>query len=124
MWTPTRLRQQPLSRRALAGLRGPDTNSPDAGASLEAEFTFTRAELGPVRQRIRDALGSPSVALDSPARLQESLVALIGAIDSEAAVTVRRSPAALLTPEYWRIQVRGIDPDALATLSTLLRNVA
>jgi hypothetical protein len=63
-----------------------------------------------------------SIALDSPAQLQESLAALIGGVEGQATVTVRRSPAALLTPEYWWIQARGINRETMAALSQLLRN--
>jgi hypothetical protein len=98
--------------------------SAHAQVLLDGEFSFTQLELGPVRQRIRDALGGVSIGLDSPVRLQEALAALIGSTRGTPTVTVRRSPAALLTPEYWRIQLRGVDRDALDALSRLLRNDA
>jgi len=88
-------------------------------ASVSADYVFTRADLGAVIHAIRDSLDCGAVALDSPHRLQDALRTLIGDLGGRGDVTVRRSPAALLTPEYWRVDFTGLDPRTDATLRSL-----
>lgn len=80
---------------------------------------FTRAELQPVLHAIRASLGCGAVALDSPHRLQDALRSLIGALDGRGEVAVRRSPAALLTPEYWQIDLVDLDAATAQALRDL-----
>jgi hypothetical protein len=87
---------------------------------LSVEYSFTRGELQPVLQAIRDTLGCGAVALDTPARLQEALEALIRSVSGEGDPSVRRSPGALLTPEYWHIRLDATDRRTLATLEDVV----
>jgi hypothetical protein len=87
---------------------------------LTVEYSFTRAELQPVVQAIRDTLGCGAVALDTPARLQEALEALIRSVSGEGDPSVRRSPAALLTPEYWHIRLDGTNRRTLTILEDVV----
>ena len=84
--------------------------------ALTVEYAFTRAELQPVLQAIRDTLGCGALPLDSPARLQEALATLIRSVGGCGDPTVRRSPAALLTPEYWQIRLDETDTHTLDVL--------
>jgi hypothetical protein len=108
VWSPPRLRRaraaQDHARRA---------------ESVTAEFVFTRAELQPVLHAIRSSLGCGAVSLDSPHRLQDALRTLIRALNGRGDVAVRRSPAALLTPEYWQIDVTDLDPRTAGALREL-----
>jgi hypothetical protein len=69
---------------------------------------------------IRDTLGCGAVSLDTPARLQDALAALIRSVSGAGDPTVRRSPAALLTPEYWHIRLDATDQRTLAILSDVV----
>ena len=84
--------------------------------ALTVEYAFTRAQLQPVLQAIRDTLGCGALPLDSPARLQEALVTLIKSVGGCGDPTVRRSPAALLTPEYWQIRLDATDAHTIDVL--------
>jgi len=108
VWNPARLRRAPAAS--------------DAGRRTEtvtAEFVFTRAELQPVLHAIQGSLGCGSVSLDSPHRLQDAIRTLIRVLDGRGDVAVRRSPAALLTPEYWQIEVTDLDARTARTLRHL-----
>jgi hypothetical protein len=98
VWSLPRLRRAPAA---------PDPRS--ARELVNVEYVFTRAELQPVLSGIRTSLGCGEVALDSPHRLQDALTTLIREANGRADVSVRRSPAALLTPEYWQIVLTGLD---------------
>jgi hypothetical protein len=88
---------------------------------VSAEFVFTRQELQPVILAIRTALSCGAVALDSPQRLQDALCTLITGLGGEGTVSVRRSPAALLTPEYWQIALSRVDAPTHTALVELFR---
>jgi hypothetical protein len=87
----------------------------------EVEYAFSREELLPVLQTLRETLRTGNVPLDSPARLEEALQEMVRRFGGEADITVRRSPAALVTPEYWRVRLAGIDSTTRDRLETLLR---
>jgi hypothetical protein len=108
VWSPPRLRR-PAAK----------TGAARRGETMTAEFVFTRADLQPVLHAIRGSLGCGDVALDSPHRLQDALRTLIRALDGRGEVTVRRSPAALLTPEYWQIDLTDLDSRTAAALRDL-----
>jgi hypothetical protein len=107
VWTPPRLRRatapDPIRRAEL----------------ISAEFVFTRAELQPVLHAIQSSLGCGTMSLDSPHRLQDALRTLIRSLNGRGEVAVRRSPAALLTPEYWQIDVTDLDPRTAGTFRDL-----
>ena len=88
---------------------------------VKAEYVFTRAELQSVLQAIRSALGLNILPLDSPQRLQDAVAKLICSIDGRGDVVVRRSPAALLTPEYWQIALTNLDANTHAALADIFR---
>jgi hypothetical protein len=83
------------------------------------DVVFTRAELQPVLDAIRAELVH-SLPLDSPHRLQDALHTVIRRGTGHGEVTVRRSPAALLTPEYWHVMVTGVDEGTDDRLRSLL----
>ena len=85
---------------------------------VNAEYVFMRAELRVVGRAILFALGRDAAPLDTPSRLQEAVMALIRSVGGRGEAVVRRSPAALLTPEYWRIVLLQVDS---ATRDDLLR---
>lgn len=86
---------------------------------LSLTCAFTRADLQPVLHAIRAALGCGALPLDSPNRLQEALRTLIVGLGGGGEVTVRRSPAALLTPEYWQVDVADLDRQTHEALQDL-----
>ena len=88
---------------------------------LHAEYVFTRTELQPVLRAIRAALDGGSIPMDSPGRLQEALGTLIVDLGGVGEVTVRRSPAALLTPEYWQITLTNLDVRTHAAVDAVVR---
>jgi hypothetical protein len=92
----------------------------DPAPPLDAEYVFTRDDLTHVIPSIRASLGCGAVPLDSPQRLQDALRTVIAGLGGCGDVTVRRSPAALLTPEYWHVSLRGLDGATAAALRTLL----
>lgn len=103
---------------------GPQTDAPataKAAATFSGEYVFTRMELQRVLEAIRASLGCGHVPIDSPQRLQDALSALIAGLGGHGEVAVRRSPAALLTPEYWQIAVRGLDSATHASLARVFR---
>ena len=138
VWSPTRLRpplgrapaadprQEPVARSSaeLASARARAAarwhNDPDGQAMMTVEYAYTRGELQPVLQAVRDTLGCGALALDSPARLQDALGTLIASVGGCGDATVRRSPAALLTPEYWQIRLDGTDDHTLAILADVV----
>lgn len=85
------------------------------------EYVFTRPELQPVLQAVRSALGLHTLPLDSPQRLQDAVAKLICSVDGRGDVVVRRSPAALLTPEYWQIALTNLDAPTHAVLTDIFR---
>lgn len=122
MWSLARLRRPP--RFAIVNVTGGRTTAPGAEAPAEttsSEYVFTRAELQPVLQAIRVTLACGSVPLDSPLRLEEALTTLVRGLGGRGDVIVRRSPAALLTPEYWQIVLAGFDGPTHASLAELFR---
>jgi hypothetical protein len=122
VWNPSRLRRpQLLGSASVARSRTAKTRLEEADSSVNAEYVFTRPELQPVLLAIRASLGQESATLDSPFRLQEALIRLIGELDGRGDVVVRRSPAALLTPEYWQIVLTGLDGPTHASLVQLFR---
>ena len=92
-----------------------------AAQPLHAEYVFTRTELQPVLRAILAAIDGGSIALDSPRRLQDALETLIVDLGGVAEVTVRRSPAALLTPEYWQINLTNLDVRTHAAVAAVVR---
>ncbi len=90
-------------------------------ATVDAQYVFTRSDLQPVLGAIRLSLGDGSMQLDSPLRLQDALARLICGLGGRGRATVRRSPAALLTPEYWQIGLAGLDPPTHAAMLELFR---
>jgi hypothetical protein len=97
MWSPPRLRRSTTAKDARAA------------QTVTAEYVYTRTELQPVLTALREALGCGAVPLDSPHRLQDALGTLIRGMGGRGEVSVRRSPAALLTPEYWQIVFTDLD---------------
>ena len=87
----------------------------------DAEYVFTRAELQVVASAILAALGDDAASLDTPFRLQEALATLIRGVGGRGDVVVRRSPAALLTPEYWQMALIQLDRAARDCLIEVLR---
>jgi hypothetical protein len=115
-------------RRSILSIRLTPAHDPSAsteaqaaGTTVDAQFVFTRAELTPVMGAIRSALGTDSQSLDTPVRLQAALATLIRQHGSPGEVAVRRSPAALLTPEYWHVDLEGVDDSAHGALLELFR---
>ena len=122
VWSLARLRRAP--RFAILNLRGGRAPAPgDDGAVQNAisEYAFTHSELQPVLQAIRVKLACGPIPLDSPLRLEEALTTLIRGLGSQGDVIVRRSPAALMTPEYWQIVLAGLDAPTQAALDNLFR---
>ena len=134
MWSPPRLRTPQFGSVPVIVSDAPADRPTPAGSAawrshpvagpehevLTVEYAFTRAELQPVLQAIRDTLGCGAVALDTPARLQEALETLIRSVSGEGDVSVLRSPGALLTPEYWRIRLEETDRRTLAILEDVV----
>ena len=87
---------------------------------VTVEFAYTRGELLPVLAAIRDTLGCGALPLDTPARLQEALATVIRSVGGNGDPNVRRSPAALLTPEYWHLRFDATDERTLATLADIV----
>lgn len=108
----------PVTRSPYRSLRPVPTTSTDS--IVTAEFCYTRGELVPVLAAIRDTLGCGAVPLDTPARLQEALATVIRSVGGNGDPTVRRSPAALLTPEYWHLRFDATDERTLATLAEIV----
>lgn len=108
----------PVERRPYQPLHAVPTAPTEP--TVTAEFTCTRGELVPVLAAIRDTLGCGAVPLDTPARLQEALAKVIRSVGGNGDPTVRRSPAALLTPEYWHLRFDATDERTLATLAEII----
>jgi hypothetical protein len=87
---------------------------------LTVEYSYSRGELQPVLQAIRDTLGCGAVPLDTPDRLQEALATLIRSVAGAGDPSVRRSPAALLSPEYWHIRLDATDERTISTLAEVI----
>ena len=94
--------------------------APSAEPMVTVEFSYTRGELLPVLAAIRDTLGCGALPLDTPARLQEALATVIRSVGGNGDPNVRRSPAALLTPEYWHLRFDATDERTLATLADIV----
>lgn len=135
MWNPARLHRAraagsvPVAAPAVSRLR-PDVratapvmiggvNQPPSGL-VDVEYSFSRTELQPILRSIRETLGCGATPLDSPARLEDALAALIASFGGQGEPNVRRSPAALLTPEYWSIGITRVDPATLAAMNELI----
>lgn len=88
---------------------------------LEVEYSLSRSDLQPVLRSIRESLGLGATALDSPARLQGALATLLRSLGGRGEPSVRRSPATLLTPEYWHVRIAGTDAATLAAIGGLIR---
>jgi hypothetical protein len=87
---------------------------------VSVEYVFTRADLQSVLLAIRANVVDRPAALDSPLRLEEALTTAVRRCGGDARITVRRSPAALVTPEYWRIEAADADEAACEALTELL----
>ena len=87
---------------------------------VDVEYSFSRTDLQPILGAIRDRLGCGAVPLDSPARLEDALRQLIASFGGRGEPRVRRSPAALLTPEYWSIAITRIDARTLGAVGALV----
>jgi hypothetical protein len=122
VWNPSRLRRPAVPAILAPARRAADAEdrSP-AGESVDAQYVFTRADLQPVLGAIRASLGDGTVPLDSPLRLQDALATVIHGLGGRGRVAVRRSPAALLTPEYWQIGLAGLDVPTHAALFEIFR---
>ena len=135
MWSPPRLRPAHVGRVPVVPtddlLSEPARSARTRVAARPAaergedeiqtvEFAYSRGELQPVLKAIRDTLGCGAVPLDTPARLQDALTSLIRSVSGSGDPTVRRSPAALLTPEYWHIRLDATDRRTLAILSDVV----
>jgi hypothetical protein len=120
VWSPARLRR---SRPSSPGGTGGATTTlrPQISEPLNARYVFTRADLQPVLGAIRRSLGDDAVPLDSPLRLQDALAAVIRGLGGHGEVVVNRSPAALVTPEYWQIGLAGLDAPTHSALTRLFR---
>ena len=88
---------------------------------IAVEFVFTRADLQPVVAAIRAAIGGDPVPLDSPHRVQNAVATLIRMRRGRGDVVVSRSPAALLTPEYWQVRLTGLDVPTHRMLAQIFR---
>jgi hypothetical protein len=96
-------------------------NRPDArGQPYDVEYALSREELAPLLPALREGLGWGSAALDSPARLEQALGALVTRLGGHADVSVRRSPATLMSPEYWHIRFQALDRPTHDALEPLL----
>jgi len=82
---------------------------------------FSRTELQPVVVALQVALGMGPDPLDTPCRLEDALAALIDDLGGTGTVVVRRSPAALMTPEYWSVVIAGMDPATHTALLDVFR---
>jgi hypothetical protein len=122
VWSLARLRRPPKFALLNLARRRATTPGADPGAqNATSEYVFTHAELQPVLQAIRVRLACGPIPLDSPLRLQEALTTLVNGLGSRGDVSVRRSPAALMTPEYWQIVFAGLDAPTHATLAEMFR---
>jgi hypothetical protein len=102
----------PLLRRVPTALAEPPP-------TVDAEYVFTRADMQRVIAAIRSSLSCGAVPLDSPQRLQDALRTVIASVGGRGDVDVRRSPAALLTPEYWHVHLTELDTTTASTLREL-----
>ena len=129
--TPAHSRLRFDARRAItAALRplphiprwGPWRRTGPAAAigRSDVEYALSREELQPLLPALRKGLGWGSAPLDSPARLEEALEALVARLGGDADVTVRRSPATLMSPEYWHIRFGSLDRRTHEALEPLL----
>lgn len=122
VWSAPRLRLPPTSgSRDAEGEASPVGAQRAAVETIDAEYVFTRAELQPVLHAIRASLGCGAVPLDSPHRLQDALTTLVRGLGGSGDIAVRRSPAALLTPEYWQVALAGVDSATHASLVKVFR---
>jgi hypothetical protein len=74
-----------------------------------AALVFTRSQLESAVSRIGAPEAGVAARLNSPARIEEALQGLIRSIGGTGTVVVRRTPAGLVSPEYWRIQLVDLD---------------
>jgi hypothetical protein len=122
VWSLERLRRPPRFGflnlvRGRAAAPGADAGAQDT----TSEYVFTRSELQPVLQAIRVKVACGPIPLDSPLRLEEALTSLLKGLGGRGSVVVRRSPAALMTPEYWQIVLAGLDPATHAQLAEMFQ---
>ena len=116
------MRRPPLpTRRHLQRLTTVLHRAHPTDEIMHTEYVFTRTELQPVLGAIQASLGFGAVPLDSPQRLQDALMSLIATLGGRGDVEVRRSPAALLTPEYWQVGLVGLDQPTHAALLEIFR---
>jgi hypothetical protein len=81
-----------------------------AATNGEMAVVLTRAEMDALAAALERRLGTVTPRLDSPARVQAALAALITALGGHGRPLVVRSPAGLYTPEYWHIRIDDADP--------------
>ena len=133
MWNPSRLRRLRTSRLPVANpnsrlrpeIRATAVLTVDGKPQktrglVDVEYSFSRADLQPILGAIRETLGCGPVPLDSPARLEDALRHLIATFGGRGEPRVRRSPAALLTPEYWSISINRIDARTLRAMGDFI----
>src|SRR5260221_384750 len=117
MWSASRMRRPSrLTRRHFLRLATVLHRAHPTDEIMHTEYVFTRTELQLVLGAIQASLGFGAVPLDSPQRLQDALTSLIANLGGRGEVEVRRSPAALLTPEYWQVGLVGLDEPTHAAL--------
>jgi hypothetical protein len=91
-----------------------------APAGGEMAVVLTRAEMDTLAATLELRLGAATPRLDSPARVQAALEALIAALGGLGRPLVVRSPAGLYTPEYWHIRIDDADTVTHAELGRLV----
>jgi hypothetical protein len=119
VWSRTRFRRPHGSMAVLTELVGHEAHGP-VPERFDLDHSFSRDELGPFTHRLRAELRCGPLPLDSPARLEEALGRLVHSLGGDAEISVVRSPAALLTPEYWRVHIAGVDSNIHATLEEVM----
>ena len=90
----------------------------------DVEYALSREELPPLLAALRRDQDPGSAPLESPARLEGALGTFVTRSGGRSLVTVRRSPATLMSPEYWHIRFRGLDSMAQQVVAELMRRDA
>jgi hypothetical protein len=90
---------------------------------VSAQYTFPRPDLLALADALRIRLGDRSRPIGSPDELTTAIVAAVGEAEPVGRVEVLRIPAALHTPETWRVRLDGVSVSTRDVLESLLSEV-
>jgi hypothetical protein len=97
-----------------------DARSAPADESFDLNVVFSPTELDELIAALRRVTDLGPVAPDTPAGLENALRKFVCGLGHTADIDVIRNPAALISPECWRINVSGLDRGARDAVEPML----